>query len=107
VMENVSGQNLSEFFDQWLFKAGHPVLDGSWEFDPVKKVVKLTIRQTQKSQKFTFPLEIGLFTEGSMRLEAVDVTKESQEFLIPFESKPLKLALDPNVNLLFEGKLQN
>jgi aminopeptidase N len=107
VMENVSDQNLSNFFDQWLFKAGHPVLDGSWEFDPAKKAVKLTIRQTQNGQKFIFPLEIGLFTEGSMHLESVQMTKESQEFLIPFESKPLKLALDPNVNLLFEGKLQN
>jgi aminopeptidase N len=107
VIENVSGQNLSDFFDQWLFKAGHPVLDGSWEFDSAKKAVKLTIRQTQKGQKFTFPLEIGLFNEGSMHLETLDVTKESQEFLIPFESKPLKLTLDPNINLLFEGKLQN
>jgi aminopeptidase N len=107
VMENVSGQNLSDYFDQWLFKAGHPVIDGSWEFDAGKKVVKLKIQQTQKGQKFTFPLEIGLFADGTMHLESVNVTQETREFTIPFESKPFKLALDPNVNLLFEGKLQN
>jgi aminopeptidase N len=107
VMENVSGQDLSDFFDQWLFKAGHPVLDGSWVYDDAKKIVKLTVRQTQKGQKFKFPLEIGVFSDGPMQVEVINIERESQEFVIPFASKPLKLALDPNVNLLFEGKLQN
>ncbi len=26
-MEEVSGQNLSQFFQQWLYTAGHPVVD--------------------------------------------------------------------------------
>lgn len=110
VMEEASGKNLQSFFEQWLFKPGHPMIDVSWKYDETNKVLKLIVSQTQPGQKFVFPLEIGLFESEagySIKVERLSVSKESQEFTIPCGQKPTKIELDPNVNLLFEGKLKN
>ena len=39
-MEKVSGVELDNFFEQWLYNGGHIVLEGSWEFDSKKKEEK-------------------------------------------------------------------
>jgi aminopeptidase N len=38
------------FFDQWVFKPEHPVLDYSWTWDEEKKQVVLTVKQLQDTQ---------------------------------------------------------
>ncbi len=106
-METASGQDLSGFFQQWLYKAGHPVIEGKWSFDESKKVVVLNVKQTQKTQIFDFPLEIGFFSEGGYipAVRSVIINKESQVIEMPVSSKPTRLILDPHVNLLFEGSI--
>ncbi len=37
VMERHSGRDLTWFFDQWLVRAGHPVLEGTWRYDASAK----------------------------------------------------------------------
>ena len=59
VMEKVSKQNLQLFFKQWLYTAGQPVLQGKWKYDVSKKVIEITMKQTQDFI-FQFPLEIGI-----------------------------------------------
>jgi aminopeptidase N len=108
-METASGKDLDTFFNQWIHKTGQPVIDGSWKYDEASKSVQFTVRQTQKDQIFSFTLEVGILPEGKdfMQIEKVSINKESQQISIPVASKPLKIALDPNVNLLFEGNLRN
>lgn len=108
IMEAVSGKNLGFFFKQWIFQPGHPVLEGSWQLDNAGKNLKLSINQVQKGPLFSFPLEIGVSgAGGSLHVEKVYIDKESGSYTIPVGEKPVKIVLDPNVNLLFEGKLKN
>lgn len=53
-----SGTSLQQFFDQWLFRAGHP--DLKIEFSVESKIVKLKIVQSQEGDAFEFPLDIKL-----------------------------------------------
>jgi aminopeptidase N len=108
-MEIASGKDLTVFFDQWLFRAGHPVLNSSWDYDSKTKTLSIIMDQTQTEQAFNFPLEIGIYSqnEHSPTIEKVRIDKKSSKLKISFPSKPLRIELDPHVNLLFDGKLKN
>lgn len=108
-MENASGKHLKPMFQQWLYKTGQPVIEVGWSYDEAAKVLKLDVKQLQKDGFFTFPLEIGIFSAESAipTIQSIYINKESQTAELKIASKPAKIALDPNVNLLFEGKLKN
>jgi aminopeptidase N len=106
VMETVSGLNLDQFFKQWVYKAGHPILKSDWNYDPATKVLQISIDQTQSSSLFTFPLEIGILeeTNDGYRVEKVKISQSSEKFTFSGVNKPVRVVLDPYINLLFEGK---
>jgi len=104
VMEEVSGKDLEAFFQQWIFTAGHPKLTMKWEYDEVNKKVNVSLLQKQE-KPFHFPLEIGiLYPEGkAVKVRSVEVQQATHEFSFDVDKKPIKLELDPNVWLLYEG----
>jgi aminopeptidase N len=57
--EEVSGKDLSWFFNQWYFGAGHPKLEISSNYTLSKEEQTVTIAQTQKGDKvFQLPIQI-------------------------------------------------
>lgn len=47
-IEETTGEPMDWFFDQWVYKMGHPVFEVSKIYDESKKQLTLTVRQTQK-----------------------------------------------------------
>ncbi len=47
-IEEATGESMDWFFDQWLYKMGHPVFDVSQKYDVAKKQLTLNVKQTQK-----------------------------------------------------------
>jgi aminopeptidase N len=108
-MEKASGKNLTSMFQQWLYKPGQPKLEVGWSYDEPAKRLKIDVKQLQKEGPFSFRLEIGVFSPESAipAIQPLYIDKESQVLEVKLEQKPSKIVLDPNVNLLFEGKLKN
>src|SRR5262249_21942514 len=52
-MTEATGINVEPFFDQWVYKPGHPVLDYTWIWDEAKQQVVLTVRQVQDTKDGT------------------------------------------------------
>src|SRR5439155_9354850 len=52
-MTEATGVNLQPFFDQWVYKPGHPVLDYAWTWDESKKQLTLTVKQLQDTKDGT------------------------------------------------------
>ncbi|MBX7219231.1 MAG: HEAT repeat domain-containing protein [Blastocatellia bacterium] len=46
-VEAVSGEPLDWFFDQWLYKMGHPVFSVTKAYDPAAQRLTLTVKQVQ------------------------------------------------------------
>ncbi|MGU3376020.1 M1 family metallopeptidase [Chryseobacterium sp. M5A1_1a] len=75
--EKVSGKDLNWFFNQWYFSNGHPKINYSFTFEPVKKQVSVTINQTQ-DPLFEFPLAIDVYDNGKPKRYNVWVNAEAK-----------------------------
>lgn len=106
VMEEVSGTDLSQFFQQWVFQPGQPTFEGWWDYDADSEQLRITVNQIQEDgTSFVTPLDIGIVMEEGAppRVVTVDVEDMSNEFTIPLNSPPHSIVLDPNVWLLMQG----
>jgi aminopeptidase N len=103
-MEDVSGQDLRAFFDQWLSRSGVPQLSGSWRYDRGAKQIVVTLRQTQSGALYRFGLGVGVLTGGGAvpAVRHVQVTERNSTFSIPADAEPAAVMLDPGVWLLAE-----
>ena len=104
VMEEVSGNDLKPFFQQWLFRGGHPKLRVVWNYDGTAKILNLAIHQSQ-DVPFIFPLDIGLRTGNSLERKSVMMTAQDQSFSFQSATKPSEIILDPFTWLLFDGSI--
>jgi len=100
IMEQASGQNLQQFFKQWLYTAGHPQLTVTWKYNVRKGLVEIQVTQ-QQNALFQFPLEISI----DNRLYTIDVKDKLTKVQFITKQKPPAITIDPNVNLLAEFKL--
>ncbi len=106
-MEEVSGQDLAPFFEQWLYRPGHPRLAGTWRWDEGAHELVLEIAQVQGGEPFRFDLDVGIRLPGlAAPVErTVRVDGERVSVRLPCRARPAEVVLDPDCWLLFEGSL--
>ena len=102
IMEKASGQDLSAFFQQWLFRKENPKLEVSWSFDQVSKEVQIEVKQVQGGEAFHFPLEVSLKTPKGALSQELIISKTQENFRIPSTQSPESLILDEKVQTLAE-----
>ena len=100
VMEENSGTDLGWFFEQWLNRAGSPVVEGSWRYDAGAKKITIQLAQKQPGKAFRLPLEVGI----SERIEMIEMTRKEQQFEIASDQEPTSVVLDPNTWVLMDAK---
>ena len=102
VIEEVSGQQLQWFFDQWLRRSGSsPMIEGTWEYNAGSGRVVLELTQTQPGDAYRVGLDVGITGEGGTdRVERVQMTAKSQRFEIAVEGPATGVELDPGTWLL-------
>jgi len=101
-MEEASGEDLNWFFNQWFLSPGHPVLRVDYNYNQEKKIISVTVRQTQDEVAFRLPLAIDIYTGDSVRREQVVIKDKEQTFEFPAASRPLLVNVDAEKYLLCE-----
>ena len=104
VFEQVSGTSLQPFFTQWLRRPGSPRLEGSWRYDAARKIVEMTVTQTQAGEPFTFLLEVAVKgpTGESPVTTRLAVDRSSVTGTVPVPFVPASVTFDPATTLLAE-----
>jgi aminopeptidase N len=106
VVEEHSNQKLDWFFDEWIYKAGHPVYDARWHWDDARRELQLTVTQKQEQVVFRMPLDVVIRTGDKVRLEIVQASEREQTFTFKLDSKPTAVAIDPDEWVLKELRLE-
>jgi aminopeptidase N len=102
-MEELSGVDLEWFFQQWLYRAGSPVVEGGWRYEAAGKKILVDLTQTQAGEAFRLPLEIGVKGQG-VRIAKIEMTGKQQKFEIAADEEPSSVELDPNTWMLMDAK---
>jgi len=106
VMEETSGAGLGWFFEQWLYRAGSPVVEGGWKYNSEAKKIEIDLSQTQPGDVYRLPIQVGIAVEGAAqpRIEGIDMTAKRQRFEIAADKEPLNVTLDPSTWVLMDAK---
>lgn len=103
-LTEASGVNMEPFFDQWVFKPGHPVIEYSWSYDDAAKKVTLEVKQTQNTAKgipiYTIPTKVGMVLGNRFVRQAVTLEGAAQTISVPAATKPSAVILDPDHDFL-------
>lgn len=98
IVESTSGKKLDDFFRQWLYSPGIPVLAINTKYNETEKALTVTITQQQETL-FKFPLEIRISGEEQLT-KSVQVSQRETTVKIPLDAQPLQVLFDPEVKLL-------
>jgi len=101
VMEDVSGQDLKLFFDQWTRRPGHPVIEGTWRYAEAAGECVVTLRQTQEEPPFEVPVEVA-FGDTPMQTTTLFLSDREEQARVDCPQAPSSVTLDPNTELLAE-----
>src|SRR6056297_1772114 len=108
-MEDVSGEDLNWFFNQWFYEAGHPHLQIRTEFKEGK--FKITAEQTQDPEKeptiFTLPTEVDIYmADGERQRVPFQIDQRVSSLSVALDEAPALTIFDPRDILLAETTVQ-
>lgn len=100
-----SGVSLQPFFEQWVYKPGHPVIESSWTWDPSGFAV-VKVKQMQETADGTpvydIDAKVGALINGKLIRRPIHLSKSEDEFRVPFARKPDAVLFDPDHDFLRE-----
>ena len=92
-MQKSSGQDLTGFFDQWLYGEGYPELEVSWKWSAEDRAVHLSVKQTQREIAgtpgvFELPVDVAVRTSKGTVVHRIDLNARTQVFELASDVAP-------------------
>ncbi|HEY1868960.1 MAG TPA: M1 family metallopeptidase [Candidatus Cybelea sp.] len=108
-IENETGRNLRGFFNQWVFREGHPKLEIRASWDAGRRVATVTIDQKQPVDDthpaYEFDVELALAPAEDASKERrirAHVQRAHETVAVPLDFEPKLVRFDPGAFLLAE-----
>lgn len=107
-LEEASGRSLERFFDQWVYRPGHPVLKVkvSWE----NGQLAVTVAQTQRTGEvalFDLLLEVDVCrADGKIERHSRRLSAERDAIVVSLGKRPRWVAFDPEIRIIGSIRLE-
>jgi len=101
--EQVTGEDLNWFFNQWFLSSGHPQLIIESNYNESSKKQTVTIKQLQdltKTPVFKIPMDIDVYYSGKKERHRITITKTKEDFAFDIPVKPNLVNVDAEKMLL-------
>ncbi|HTB53529.1 MAG TPA: M1 family aminopeptidase [Ferruginibacter sp.] len=101
--EEVTGQDLNWFWNQWYYGSGHPVLSINYSYDDVSHNAYVYVRQTQPGKDpFMLPIAIDVYSGNTKTREKVWLKNWADTFTFHLKANPDLINVDADKVLLCE-----
>ena len=87
-LEEASGRDLNWFFNQWYYRAGHPVVTIDYQWDAARRRQAVVVRQTQAGAPFVLPLQVDVYAGGRARRYAATLRHAVDTLYFPAATPP-------------------
>ncbi|MHA7627695.1 M1 family aminopeptidase [Corallococcus sp. M7] len=102
--EEATGHNLDPVFDQYVFSPGHPELKVEVRYEADDARLRITVRQTQRTDSgtpvFRLPLEVAVTVNGEDTRHRLELTDAEHRFHLPCPAAPTQVRVDPRRDVL-------
>ena len=103
-VEESSGTNIDQFFDQWIYGAGAPRFTVRSIYDDAGKKVSLSVKQTQKVEGhvglFRVPIDVSITTSSGEKFFSIEISKADETFTFAVDGPPLMILFDKGDKIL-------
>ena len=106
-IQEATGRNMRKFFDQWVFRAGHPEYTVHYWWDSKEKKARVQILQKgdEKIGLFSLPIQLEFITASGKKSFREIVEEKKHTFSYRFPSEPLDFRFDPTHAILKKVEL--
>lgn len=104
-MEEVSGEDLNWFFNQWFLASGHPLLVIDYEYNTKTKQQIVRLEQIQEQSTtpiYRLSFYIDVYENGIPNRHLIEMTEQQQDFYFDVDEKPTNVIVDAEHVLLAE-----
>lgn len=101
-VEEATGKDWTLFFNEWYHRAGHPVLDITYNYNDEAQKLEVTVNQTQKEQTglYHLPLKTLLINGNEKKLTDWDISKRKETFTYEYKNGERPVVVPDVVHVL-------
>lgn len=115
-VEESTGQSMDVFFDQWLYKMGHPVFEVESRYNSSERKLTLSVKQVQEKDPtslfpqadfFETPVDIEIKTSKESRIKTIFIeAKKENVFTFELDGKPILIDFDNEGTIIKEVRFK-
>jgi aminopeptidase N len=103
-LEDASGRDLGQAFDDWIYHGGHPALKLAYSYSAADGTVELTLSQTQAVDDvtpcFTLDVPVVVHTAAGERRVVVPLDAKQRTVNVRVDGAPAMVRVDPGDTIL-------
>jgi aminopeptidase N len=104
--EKASGRDLKEFFARWIYGAGHPSYELSWQWNEKTNKLRMMLKQLQPEPAFPNSVPIDILTANGKRRFVLKPTGRQTVDEVQLDAAPTGINIDPDNTILKDARVR-